>query len=87
MVVPISESDARIALAAVQSEASNPHFFLARRREHGWLFVWRVERGTPPIGTRGWIVSDKAQARVLRIGERADQVIAAELAKDGAADD
>jgi len=87
MVTPMTESNARLALATVQSEASNPKFYAARRREHGWLFVWRIERGTPPVGTRGWVVADSGRARVLQIGERADEVIAEELAKGPAADD
>ena len=82
MVEPITEHAARAALKSAQSEASNPGFYVARRRKHGWLFVWRIEHGDPPVGTRSWVVADNGRARILRIGERADDVIGAEVAED-----
>ena len=87
MVEIISETEARAALKTLRSEASNPHFYAAKRRNHGWLFVWRLERKNPPVGTRGWVVADNGRARILDLGERADDAMIAELAQDDTANE
>jgi hypothetical protein len=76
MVTGISEADARTVLRSVRSEASNPGTFEARRRDHGWMFVWRREGGRPPVGTRSWVVADNGRARAVDLGSRADETIA-----------
>ena len=79
MVRPISEESARTALAREASEASNAEFYKAERRQHGWVFGWRPERGTPPMGTRTWIVADNGRVRVLGYKDDWDDAIAQEL--------
>lgn len=81
MVTPISEGEARAALREEKSEASNPEYFDAERREGGWVFGWREDRGAPPMGTRTWIVADNRRVRMLGYKDPWDDAIAAELAK------
>lgn len=81
MVTPISEEDARTALRRATSEASNPEYFHARRRERGWLFGWRPDRRPVPMGTHSWIVADNGAVRMLGYKDLADEVIAHELAR------
>ncbi len=81
MVTPISEPDARAALLREGSEASNPEYFDAERREHGWVFGWRDDRGDVPIGTHTWVVADNGRVRMLGYKDMWDDVIAEELAK------
>ncbi len=80
-VSPISELDARAALFSAGSEASNPEYFDAERRPHGWAFGWREDRGDVPIGTHAWIVADNGRVRMLRHNDSLDDVIAEELAE------
>lgn len=80
MVRPISEDAARTALLQVASEASNAEFFKAERRDHGWVFGWRLDRGAPPMGTRTWIVADNGRVRMLGYKDDWDSAIAQELA-------
>lgn len=76
MVGPITEDEARAALRTVQSAAANPLKYAARRLSRGWLFIWRIEQGSPLMGTRSWIVADNGVPRVVDMGQRADDVIA-----------
>jgi hypothetical protein len=75
---PISESEAREALLQAHSEASNPNYFDAERREDGWVFGWREDHGDPPVGTHTWIVADNGKVRML--GPRDDIGISIESA-------
>jgi hypothetical protein len=81
MVTPISEIDARDALRKEQSEASNPEYFDAERRQRGWVFGWREDRGEPPMGTHTWIVADNGRVRMLGYTDTWDDAIDAELAR------
>ena len=76
---PISEHDARNALYAVQSEASNRDYFDAERRKHGWLFTWREDRGEIPVGTHAWIVADNGSVQMLGHKDVCDDIIAEQL--------
>lgn len=82
MVSPISEEAAREALRMAGSPAANPVNYYAERREGGWLFGWRVQRGAPGMGTRAWIVADNEQVRMLGLAERAADGIAAALGNE-----
>ncbi|HWB37773.1 MAG TPA: hypothetical protein VHA75_17295 [Rugosimonospora sp.] len=86
MVTPLSEQDARAALRLAGADASNPALYDAQRRDGGWFFGWRRQNGRPRIGTRSWVVADNGRARPLAFQERADDAIAAELAKGAGAD-
>lgn len=79
MTSPISEAEARQTLLRQESEASNPEYFEAQRREHGWVFGWRDDRGQPPVGTRAWVVADNGRVRALGPREQWDDAIAEEL--------
>ncbi|WP_085369875.1 hypothetical protein [Leifsonia sp. NCR5] len=81
MVTPISEEQARAALRDSGSDAAAGANYAATRRENGWSFAWRRELGEPPVGSPRWIVADNGAVRRLRLRERADDVIAAELEK------
>lgn len=81
MVKPISEETARAALSQQASEASNAEQFRAERRDHGWVFGWRTDRGTPPMGTRTWVVADNGRVRMLGYRDEWDEAIAQELEK------
>jgi hypothetical protein len=81
MVTPISEAEARAALLRAGSEASNPEYFDAERREHGWVFGWREDRGAVPMGTHTWVVADNGRIRMLSYKDLWDDAIAEELAK------
>ena len=77
----ISDSEARAALRHEKSEASNPAYFAARRREGGWVFGWREDCGQPPMGTHTWIVADNSRVRMLGFSELYDDVLAQEMVK------
>jgi len=66
--VPISELEAREAFLQARSEASHLDYFDAERREHGWVFGWREDRGDAPVGTHTWVVADNG--RVPYAGRR-----------------
>lgn len=78
MTIPISELEARSALLREGSEASNPEYFIAERREHGWLFGWREDRREIPIGTHAWVVTDNGKVRMLGYKDQYDDAIAEE---------
>lgn len=75
MVTPISETQARSALLREMSEASNPNYFGAKRRDHGWVFGWRNDRGPIPIGTHSWAVADNCRVQMLGFTDLSDEVI------------
>jgi hypothetical protein len=81
IVHPISESEAREMLLRERSEASNTEYFDAERREHGWVFGWREDRGDIPVGTRTWIVADNGRVKMLSPTERIDTAIEHEATK------
>lgn len=76
----ITEAEARAALLQELSEASNPEYFRAERRAHGWVFGWRRDRGEAPAGTASWIVPDSGKARRLGPRESLDEALADEAA-------
>lgn len=76
---PISETEARSALLRQKSEASNPEFFDAKRRAHGWVFGWRDDSGSVPMGTHTWIVADNGGVRMLGYTDLWDETIASAL--------
>lgn len=85
MVSPISEADARAALAAAHSAASDPQQYEARRLDGGWLFGWKTVEGPAPMGARTWIVTDAARVRRLGFSESgADGIRAASATGDPA---
>ncbi|WP_105034914.1 hypothetical protein [Cryobacterium aureum] len=81
MVTQIDEQEARRELRNLSSEASNPANYAAARRARGWLFGWRTDRGSAPMGTRAWVVADNGRGRMLDLRDRADEVIEALLAE------
>jgi hypothetical protein len=85
-VHPLSESEAREILLQEQSEASNPNYFDAERREHGWVFGWREDRGDIPVGTHTWIVADNGRVKMLGHRERIDTAIEDEIARPASSD-
>jgi len=79
--VPISESEARESLLQARSEASNPEYFDAERREHGWVFGWREDCGDAPVGTHTWVVADNGRVKMLNPRENIDTAIAHEMSE------
>lgn len=75
----LSEDEARKLLRDLRVSASNPEYYAARRRAHGWLFAWRIETGPPRIGTRSWVVADNGACRQVGFDEYADDAIDALL--------
>jgi len=79
MFTPLSENEARAILLRDGSEASNPDYFDAERKEHGWVFGWREDLGDVPMGTHAWIVADNGFTKMLGYQELADDAITEQL--------
>ncbi|MBK6872752.1 MAG: hypothetical protein IPJ14_16315 [Kineosporiaceae bacterium] len=72
----MTEEAARITLRSMGSPAADPECYVGTRRPAGWLFRWRPECGSPPVGTVAWVVADTTgRAGPVRLGRTAEALL------------
>lgn len=75
MVRPLTEEQARTALLNAHSEAHDPRFFVASRRDDGWLFGWNANAGDIRMGTTPWVVADTGRVQALGLVDDVSTVL------------
>ena len=73
---PITEEQARQALADAKSQAASSTLYAAHREAGGWSFAWAATAQPVPMGVRGMVVTDEGRVGRVGIGETAEHAIA-----------
>jgi hypothetical protein len=75
-VTEISQDDARKLLGQAHHPATNPDLYGAERRAGGWVFSWRRDAGSVPIGSMPVVVGDSGRFRTMVMTDRVDALLA-----------